>query len=545
MTSHRQSRHPLRAIAQLPSSDRFALALVTALLALRVVYLFTHGVDSDEPQNLHVAYQWWKGDLPYRDQFDNHTPLLHWLFLPFVGLIGESANVVVLARLVLVPLSFGAVWLFYILCRRLYGVSGALWSVALTLALADWSLKSIEFRPDILWMFLWFAALCVLVRPDRGVRPLAFFAAGLLLGASAAASVKTAFLLPALGFGWAGTWLLSKDFRKHHSWPAIIGGAIAAAAGFAIVPGIVALAFASQGALQQMIFCIYAINKDPFLNERSWIFFVGLPLIFAAAVYLVRPGGMRAAYRSAVFLAAASYTLAIIGFGPYESLAKQTFLPAYPLLLATACHVVLSFRPWKAWQICALGGTACVALVAAMIWASPPWQDGTAEQRNLLQAVREHTAPGETVMDLKGETIFRQRPVYLAYVGITSRAMESGNLAAPDPGQLRSAATAIAVERTSSFPEGMRKFLRENYLSTIGSQLRAAGKILKPSWENGQWIERTTVEIPGEYIILKNGKIAETRALPAGQEQTFIFDDRDQRFLFWKAAWDRGLRPKE
>jgi hypothetical protein len=90
-------------------SEKLPLILIGGLLALRALYLFTHGVDSYEPQNLHVVYRWWKGDLPYLGQFDNHTPLLHWMFLPFAALVGENANVVVLARLALVPLSFGAV----------------------------------------------------------------------------------------------------------------------------------------------------------------------------------------------------------------------------------------------------------------------------------------------------------------------------------------------------------------------------------------------------------------------------------------------------
>jgi hypothetical protein len=531
--------------ARLRPTERLALAFIGALLALRVIYLFTHGVDSDEPQNLHVIYRWWKGDLPYLDQFDNHTPLLHWLFLPFAALVGENANVVVLARLALVPLSFGAVWIFYVLCRRLYDRPAALWSVAITLALADWALKSIEFRPDILWMLLWFAALCFLVRRDGRSGSPAFFIAGLLLGASACASVKTAFLLPALGIGWAGVWMLSRDFRAWFTWPMIIRCALAAVVGFAIVPGILVAWFNSRGALDEMAYCVYAINKDPFLNERSWIFFVGLPVAIAITFWLIRPGGMPAALRGAVFLTAATYTLAIIGFGPYESLAKQTFLPAYPLLLATACHVVLSFRPWPDGQINAIGSTACIALVIAMMAGSPPWQDGTEPQRELLRIVLNDTAPGDYVMDRKGETIFRKRPVYLAYVGNTERAMESGKLTAPDPKRLVETGTAIAIERTSSFPKPMQIFLRENYVSTKDGELRVAGKVLKPSWENGKWTESASVAIPGSYVVVEDDNATSEITLVVGQEQTFTFPDRRQRHLFWKTAWERGLRPAQ
>ncbi len=529
----------------LRTSDKVALGLIGALLLLRTLYLFTHGVDSDEPQNLHVVYQWAHGFLPYRDTFDNHTPLFHAMFLPFIALVGENANIIVLVRLALVPLSFGILGLIYFLFRRLFDRTVALWSLAITLALADWSLKSIEFRPDVLWAFLWFAALLVLVRPDRTVRPRSFFFAGILLGASAAASVKTVFLLPALAVGWAATWTFSASFRQAHPWPTIWRSLVTAVLGFAIVPAVVAAFFAAHGALPDMLRCIYSINKDPFLTERSWIFFVALPIMLGLAAWISRRNhaNSRSGYQSAIFLTASTYTLLIIGFAPFEALAKQTFLPAYPLLLGAACQLVLTIRPWRDWQINALGGTACGGLTIAMLIGSPPFADGTAAQRQLLAAVSAHTKPSDTVMDLKGETLFRRRPVYLAYVGNTSRAMEAGDLVAPDPDKLRAKATAYAVENTSSFPEAMQNFIRENYLSTTGNQLRAAGKILKPSFEAGDWIERTTVEIPGRYVIIEPDGSTTERMIESAGPQQFDFPDRQQRFLFWEPAWQSGLLP--
>ncbi|MGC1479423.1 MAG: glycosyltransferase family 39 protein [Chthoniobacterales bacterium] len=525
-------------------TERFALLLIGALLVLRALYLFTHAVDSDEPQNLHVVYQWAKGQLPYRDTFDNHTPLLHALFLPFAGLVGENANVVLLARLFLVPISFGSVWLFYVLCRRLFDRPVALWSVAITLALADWSLKSIEFRPDILWMFCWFAALCVIVRPERRPTTTAFFLAGLLLGAAGASSVKTAFLLPALGLGWAVTWAFSTSFREAYPWPTIVRCSLASILGLAIVPGAIAAFFASQGAFDDMLTCIYAVNKDPFLTERSWIAFVLFPVAFAVTFYLVRPGGLRPGYRGAVFLSAAAFTLAIIGFAPFEALAKQTLLPAYPLLIATACQIALTFRPWSDREVNVGGGIVASALTLAMLVGSPPLADGTAPQREMLAAVLDHTQPTDHVLDRKGETVFRPRPVYLAYVRSTTREMNAGGLEAPDPSRLRETATAYAIEHTSSYTEDMKDHVRENYLSTTGEQLRVAGAILKPSFEDGRWIDRLPIEIPGDYLIIEPDGTTTTHRIESAEPEVFEFPDREQRTLFWKPAYDSGLRPE-
>lgn len=525
-----------------PRSDALALALIVALLVLRVGAIFTHGVDSDEPQNLHVVYRWAKGDLPYLDQFDNHTPLLHALFLPFAALVGENVHVVALARLALVPLSFGVVGLLYALCRRLFDRSTALWSVAITLALADWSLKSIEFRPDILWVFLWFAALWVLTPRQGAAGPGRFFGAGILLGAAAATSVKTVFLLPALALSWAGAWLLSPRFRAWFPVGVILRAALAGAAGFVIVPGLVAGFFAAHGALDDMVFCVYAINRDPFFTARSWLFLAGLPLAAAVAFRLVRSDPAGAPYRGAVFLAAAAYALAIVAFGPPESLAKQTFLPAYPILIAAACHLILSLRRWRPWQVATMGGGVCAGLAIAMIWGSPPWRDAMAAHREGLRAILTHTAPGDFVMDMKGETIFRQRPVYLAYVGNTRRAMAEGRLAAPDPQKLLETRTAYAIDRTAGFPDAMQDFLKETYVRTDAG-LRVAGRWLKPSWENGRWVAQIGTVIPGSYVLLEEGRVAGEPFLDETKPSTLVFPDRRARCLFWKAAWESGLRP--
>ncbi len=89
---------------------------------------------------------------------------------PLRAAAGETPMSLLLARLAQIPLSFGVVALFYGLARRLADRTTALWATALTLALADWSLKAVEFRPDVLWTALWFGALWVLVAGKPGWR---------------------------------------------------------------------------------------------------------------------------------------------------------------------------------------------------------------------------------------------------------------------------------------------------------------------------------------------------------------------------------------
>jgi Dolichyl-phosphate-mannose-protein mannosyltransferase len=129
--------------------------------------VFRLQADSDESQHLHLIYGWLNGELPYRDRFDNHTPLLYLLFLPLAALAGETPHIILLARIAEFPISLAILALIYLIARRLTDRQVALWTVATVLALADWSLKSLEFRPDVLWSFCWFLAIWVLVEaPD-------------------------------------------------------------------------------------------------------------------------------------------------------------------------------------------------------------------------------------------------------------------------------------------------------------------------------------------------------------------------------------------
>jgi hypothetical protein len=75
------------------------------LIALKIAFASSLRIDSDETQHLHVAWGWANGLLPYRDLFDNHSPLFQFLYSPLVRLLGERADIVVPKRLAVNPQS--------------------------------------------------------------------------------------------------------------------------------------------------------------------------------------------------------------------------------------------------------------------------------------------------------------------------------------------------------------------------------------------------------------------------------------------------------
>src|SRR5437764_9322462 len=102
------------------------------LFALKVIYVFWLRIDSDETQHLHVVWGWANGLLPYRDLFDNHSPLFQFLCAPLFHALGERADIVVPMRFAVIPL--------YLLCLAVtYRCGIILFSrpVALSAAVVD------------------------------------------------------------------------------------------------------------------------------------------------------------------------------------------------------------------------------------------------------------------------------------------------------------------------------------------------------------------------------------------------------------------------
>src|SRR6266852_3589978 len=75
----------------MPGPAQFIVAAVLfgLLVVFNILSVLHQGFDTDEPQHLHVIWEWTRGLVQYRDVFDNHMPLFNLIFAPIAGLIGE------------------------------------------------------------------------------------------------------------------------------------------------------------------------------------------------------------------------------------------------------------------------------------------------------------------------------------------------------------------------------------------------------------------------------------------------------------------------
>jgi hypothetical protein len=127
------------------------ILLIVLGTILGCFYTLRHQVNPDEPQHLHVAWAWAQGLLPYRDIFDNHSPLFSAVCAPFIALAGPRPDIVVVMRWVMVPMMLVTLWALWHLVRALFGPRAAMCAVVIAGVEPDLVLRGVEYRSDVLW----------------------------------------------------------------------------------------------------------------------------------------------------------------------------------------------------------------------------------------------------------------------------------------------------------------------------------------------------------------------------------------------------------
>jgi 4-amino-4-deoxy-L-arabinose transferase-like glycosyltransferase len=565
----RSPRHgaPFDSGSRREEASRYLYIAVLALplvVALRVLYAFTHHVNGDELQHLHVVWGWTQGLLQYRDVFDNHTPLFHLLMAPLLAALGERPDILIPMRLVMVPLFLGTLGGTYWIGRMLFSRSTGVWAAVLTGLFPLFFLTTVEFRPDDLWMALWVLALAILVTGPGSHRKA--WVVGLVLGAAVSVSMKTVALIAALGL--AGAWTLFLESRRERTPVRRLGSyLLSGAAGFLLIPGVLVSVFASRKDLGAMYYGVIQHNLVPNLGRwtegyREQAFLVlALPLLGWGALWLHRTATeqLRVA-RVLVFLTAALSGAVMYAFWPL--LTPQDVLPIAPVaMIFVAAAVTYLGEAWAGRPRSYAAHRRRAALLVPLALATvesvsllrhePPLQNRTAQTAETLHEVLEITRPGDFVMDRKGETIFRRRPFYFALETITRFRMSRGLIRDTIPEDLVATRTCVATPDDWVFPTEARRFLRENYLAV--GQLRVVGKLLEAD-KSGSAIPFDLV-IPARYEIVA----------PSGPERGGWLDGKPYLgplsltpghhvfrpppgttgplAVVWARAFDRGLSP--
>ncbi len=475
------------------------------LAALRVLFAWHMPFDSDEAQHLHVAWSWTQGLLPYRDAFDNHTPLFQFLSAPLLALIGESGDAVRWMRFAVLPWYALALWCTWRIGRVFYGRRVGLSAMALVAVFPDFFVLSVQYRTDDAWAPAWLAMVMVAVegRPT----PRRAFAVGVLAGTAVAISLKSLVLIVALVLAALFTLALMHFARQSLPWRTLARTGGALAGGFLVVPAVIVAGFALAGAWDAMVYCTVLHNIVPgdarwqATGARFWLFPCSLPLLAAIARTLMRDrvSTERGAKRAFVFLAAMLYFALLTSYWPLTP--RQDWLPFAPF---AAIYLVAGIRRFSRAlprvRASVVLGALLVLETAALVVEYRPWIDGTATARADLADVLRLTDVHDSVMDAKGESIFRHRPFYYALESVTRARMRLGLI--PDTIVERLVATGTAVVQTAKLGGATLAFVEKHYLP-VTPRWRVAGARL-PAARAGEEVA-FTLGVPARYAIRAGG----------------------------------------
>jgi 4-amino-4-deoxy-L-arabinose transferase-like glycosyltransferase len=482
------------------------------------------------------------------------------LMAPVFALFRERADIVVQMRLFMVPLYAASLVAVYRIARALFAEPVAIWLALIAGGIPGFFFFSAEFRPDDLYMTLWLWALVLPASGRFSARAMAL--AGLLLGACAGITLKTSMLVIAAGSAAGITaalrWWLCRERPLLRKWlRKWLVNAVALGLAGLIIPALLVAYFAAHHALPAMVECVLRNNIVP--NQHRWTgsmlhlfyFPLGLPLVAACgiAVFKTCPDPRLAARRLFIALLPALYYLLLFSYWP--DITNQDHLPALPLvpiaLAALACPLIERFRSYAPIVL-----AAGFFLLLGFIWQDHTLQRGrVTKYEEPIATVLQLVKPGECVMDLKGDSIYRPRPIYYVIETFAALRMERGLI--PNDIVPKLIATQTAVCFHPPYPgNDAKQFVRANYLPLdVHPNVWVLGQQL-PRPATGNTVKFTTA-FPADYVILQGdhpaaGKLDgaaldSPRTLPAGEHVFEPGDPATPTTLLWARAWQLGFRP--
>ncbi len=550
--------------------DAALIATLAVQATLRAFLAFRHQVNVDEPQHLHVAWGWTQGLLQYRDVFDNHAPLFHMLSAPIVTAVGERPDIIIFMRLALIPLVALTLLATYVIGRRLYATRVALWAVALGGLWPEFVRKSAEYRADILWMAAWVSALAVLARGR--LTPRRCFVGGILLGVTAAASVKSVLLLASLAAAALATLALAWRESRRPSPRELGARAASAFLGFLLVPSAVVAYFAARGAWGPFLSQVWLHNLLPGFDLmaspslRMLLFPAAAPLLWLGARAVIRhaPDEETGRRRCALFLTTGIYLTAIQSYKPL--ITGQDFLPFYPLACLLVIPGALAALRAAAVRVAAVRKRVSSRLASALFLAPvlfaaveialdlrayPPWRDNCREYTAFLSEALRLTRPGESMMDLRGETVFRRRPFFYALESVTQMRMARGLIPDTIAERIVETRTRCAVHDSEGLPPAAREFLNRHFIPV--GWFRVVGSRLDAGSGNESGARSFEVIFPERFAVVSERVSASgwldgapyvgPRELSAGMHEYLPRADERGLAVLWAGALERGFAP--
>ncbi len=132
-----------------------AVALDLILVSVFYVFLIAHipTQNGDNIEHIHSSFLVFQGNVPYRDFFQHHNPLLWFLFAPLVGLFAYNSIISEVVCLISFLVFLKSLVYVYRICAEfLCDKFWALYATAIV-AIPSYKLYAVDFRPDNYMVF--------------------------------------------------------------------------------------------------------------------------------------------------------------------------------------------------------------------------------------------------------------------------------------------------------------------------------------------------------------------------------------------------------
>ncbi|MCI0416999.1 glycosyltransferase family 39 protein [bacterium] len=510
--------------------------LLSITLFVRIFLTFFRRLNADEFQHLHASWMVHLGLLPYRDFWENHSPLLYFLLAPVLAFFGEGISAVLAARVILSATGLGIAILVYLIARLDHSKETSLLALVVLSFSEIFLQKTIEVRTDQLLILFWLISLYFCFRSFPAKRVSLLLAAGLSLGIGMLFSPKAL-----LCFTSAAILITVQDPSR---LARIAKRLIYFSLGFLVPIVPLALYFYAQNAHPLLIESTLLQNLSyPDTRGPSFLLLpqnLGFLLLAFAGIYLSvsdREHRKAALYRTrSLLLVPGLFLLGLLIF-VLPATFSQSALTFVPIL---ALYAGIAWQKSVAWQsrftirnFLLLSFTLTTALIipVTVLFLRNSFAITNTEQFDRIRYILKNTKQGEEIFDGNASYIFRPQTYYYG-------ALVEGIRYKIDRGEIRdsiidalkehSCRIVIYDDRVSDLPEPVQNFIRANYLPVGQFEIFVAGKEL--SAENlshnraAFWIELPLVYSihAGKDVSLKvDGK----------PYQTPVFLDRGEHHL--------------
>lgn len=218
------------------------IVLAIAIISLIAGLSFSRYLVSDEFEHLHAAWLVSQGQIPYKDFFEHHTPLLWYLLAPIFLLFKSPILIVSSARLLILSFVALVFFLVYKITAEMFSKWSGIFAIFTLSTTFLYIQNTIEIRPDTPMIFFWLVSWFYFLKATKNDSLKYYIYTGLFL--SVAFLFKQVIILALLAY------LIILFFEKRKF---ILKNSISLIASFLFIQLIVLAIFYFLGGLNQYL----------------------------------------------------------------------------------------------------------------------------------------------------------------------------------------------------------------------------------------------------------------------------------------------------